>query len=280
MEPTRGVVRGQLARPTNRPSARCPPGTKVILDVVDTPEWETGSSNEHTPPANPHDYAAFVGALAQHFGTRVSAYEIWNEEDAPGWWAGGPDPRPTPAAAGHLPGDQGRRPERQVVLGGLTGNDFQFLEGVYAAGGKGYFDAVGVHTDTACNKLSPYDFLRGAENRLITDSFLAYREVHAVMLANGDDKPIWMTELSWRTTSATCAEGAWAGQKAGRRQRRTAGHLSEAGIPLHDPGPLRAGGALVPVAGRRRRHLGAAARKRLAQALLRGDARLPHKATS
>ena len=35
------------------------------------------------------------------------------------------------------------------------------------------------------------------------------------MLANGDDKPIWMTEASWRTTSATCAEGAFAGQKAG-----------------------------------------------------------------
>ncbi len=48
---------------------------------------------------------------------------------------------------------------------------------------------------------------------MIPDSFLAYREVHAVMLANGDDKPIWMTELSWRTTSAVCSEGAWAGQK-------------------------------------------------------------------
>ena len=33
------------------------------------------------------------------------------------------------------------------------------------------------------------------------------------MVANGDDKPIWMTELSWRTTSAVCSEGMWAGQK-------------------------------------------------------------------
>ena len=50
-----------------------------------------------------------------------------------------------------------------MVLGGLTGNDYQFLEGVYEAGGKGYFDAVGVHTDTACDILSPYEFLRGPE---------------------------------------------------------------------------------------------------------------------
>ena len=96
----------------------------------------------------------------------------------------------------------------------MGGNDYQFLEGVYAAGGKGSFDAVGVHTDTACNGLSPYEFLRGSNGRLVTDSFLAYREVHAVMLANGDDKPIWMTEMSWRTTEAQCSEGAWAGQKA------------------------------------------------------------------
>src|SRR5207245_3908001 len=91
------------------------------------------------------------------------------------------------------------------------GNDFPFLQGVYQAGGKGSFDAVGVHTDTACNVLSPYDFLRGADNRLIPDSFLAYREVHATMLANGDDKPIWMTEASWRTTSAVCSGGPGAG---------------------------------------------------------------------
>jgi hypothetical protein len=207
-----------------------PAGTKVILDVVGTPEWETGSSNEHTPPANPQEYAAFVGALAQRFGSRVSAYEIWNEEDSSGWWAGGPNPAAyTQLLQATYPVVKAADPSATVVLGGLTGNDYEFLEGVYRAGAKGYFDAVGVHTDTACNKLSPYDFLRGAGNRLIADSFLAYREVHAVMLANGDDKPIWMTELSWRTTNATCSEGAWAGQTAaGVSEEQQATYLKQA----------------------------------------------------
>ncbi|HTU79972.1 MAG TPA: cellulase family glycosylhydrolase [Solirubrobacteraceae bacterium] len=192
-----------------------PAGTKVLLDVVGTPQWETGSSNEHMPPANPQDYAAFIGGLAERFGTRVSAYEIWNEEDSPSWWVGAPNA----AAYAQLlkaayPAIKAADPDATVVLGGLTGNDYEFLEGVYQAGGKGYFDAVGVHTDTACNRLSPYEFLRGANNRMIPDSFLAYREVHDVMVANGDDKPIWMTETSWRTTSALCNEGAWAGQTA------------------------------------------------------------------
>jgi len=191
-----------------------PGGTKVILDVFGTPKWETGSSDEHAPPARPRDFAAFVGALAQRFAGHVNAYEIWNEEDESRWWSGGPDP----AAYARLleatyPVVKAADPSATVVLGGLTGNDYSFLQSVYQAGAKGSFDAVGVHTDTACNVLSPYSFLRGVDGRLIPDSFLAYKEVHATMLANGDDKPIWMTELSWRTTGATCNEGAWAGQK-------------------------------------------------------------------
>ena len=31
--------------------------------------------------------------------------------------------------------------------------------------------------------------------------FTGYREVRATMLAHGDDKPVWMTELGWNTQS-------------------------------------------------------------------------------
>jgi hypothetical protein len=215
MQPSPGAIEPSALASWEQVFAQLPPGTKVILDVVDSPQWETGSPDEHTPPANPSDYAAFVGALAQRFGTKVAAYEIWNEEDAPGWWTGAPNPTAyAQLLEATYPVVKAADPSATVVLGGLTGNDYQFLEGVYQAGAKGSFDAVAVHTDTACNKLSPYEFLRGPENRMVPDSFLAYREVHAVMVANGDDKPIWMTELSWRTTEATCDEGAWAGQTA------------------------------------------------------------------
>jgi hypothetical protein len=215
IEPQQGTLDTSWLYYYERLFKELPAHTKVLLDVVNTPAWETGSSNEHTPPAKPQDYAAFVGALAERFGTRVSAYEIWNEEDSSGWWAGGPNPTAyAQLLKAAYPAIKVADPSATVVLGGLTGNDYEFLEGVYQAGGKGSFDAVGVHTDTACDKLSPYEFLRGANNRLVPDSFLAYREVHAVMLANGDNKPIWMTELSWRTTNATCPEGAWAGQTA------------------------------------------------------------------
>jgi hypothetical protein len=216
LEPGRGVYAENWVSSYETTIRALPAGTKVILDVVGTPRWETGSNDEHMPPARPAEYAGLLAMLARRYGSMVSAYEIWNEEDATRWWSGGPNPAAyVQLLKATYPAVKAANPAATVVMGGLTGNDYAFLEGVYRAGGKGFFDAVGVHTDTACNILSPYAFLRGADNRLITDSFLAYREVHAVMVANGDPKPIWMTEMSWRTTSATCSEGAWAGQKAG-----------------------------------------------------------------
>jgi hypothetical protein len=113
---------------------------------------------------------------------------------------------------------------------------------------------------------APSSFIRDMAGHMIPDSFLAYREVHAVMLANGDDRPIWMTEMSWRTTGATCSEGAWAGQKPeGVSDEQQAAYLSQAyhclsqapyvqvalWFPLQDQGPtvsglLRANGTRKP----------------------------------
>ena len=257
LEPSRGVYARDWLENYERAISSLPPGSKVLLDVVNSPSWETGSSDEHTPPANPQDYAAFVGWLAQQLGSRVSAYELWNEEDAPIWWTGAPDPAGyTALLRAAYPAIKAAAPSATVVLGGLTGNDYEFVEGVYKDGGKGYFDAIGVHTDTACNIWSPYEYIRGADGRLLPDDFLGYREVHSVMLANGDDKPVWMTELSWRTTSATCSEGAWAGQKAeGVSEETQATYLSQAyhclaqdpyvkvalWFPLEDFGTTRSG---------------------------------------
>ena len=52
-----GARTGAYSRPTGSPpttscSPRCRQGTKVIVDVVDTPRWETGSKTS-TPPGQP-----------------------------------------------------------------------------------------------------------------------------------------------------------------------------------------------------------------------------------
>ena len=179
------------------------------------------------PPVTPEAvdaYARFVGSLAAEGRGRVAGWEIWNEEDAPPWWAGAPpvDGVAKDAAAYtallRAAAREVRRgdPRAPVILGGLTGNDFRFLADVYRHGGRGSFDAVAVHTDTACNLGGPAGYLRDLDGRINQFSFLAYREVRRTMVANRDaGKRIWMTELGWSTTTAACASGRFAGQKAG-----------------------------------------------------------------
>ncbi len=230
LEPTRGVLAANWLADYDHLLASLPKGSKVIIDLVGTPPWESGSGASNAPPRDPADYAGILHTIARRWAGKVAAYEVWNEEDAPLWWAGAPDPAAyTRLLQASYDAVKSADSHAAVVLGGLTGNDYSFLQGVYAAGGKGYFDAVGVHTDTACNTSSPDLVLRDANGRLDPDSFLGYREVHATELANGDDKPIWMTETSWRTTSATCAEGLFAGQgPGGISDAQQARYLSEA----------------------------------------------------
>jgi hypothetical protein len=230
LEPARGEHSAFWFPRFDRLFASLPKGTKVIVDFVEAPSWETGSSATNAPPRNPVDYATILHYIALRWAGRVAAYEIWNEEDAPLWWAGAPDPAAyTRLLQAAYPAVKSADPKAAVVLGGLTGNDYNFLETVYQSGGKGFFDAIGVHTDTACNVASPYTFLRDTDGRIDPDSFLGYREVHATELANGDNVPIWMTEMSWRTTSAECNEGVFAGMKPqGVSGAQQATYLSQA----------------------------------------------------
>lgn len=191
-------------------------GIKLDVVVTNAPSWASGSADTNTPPQNASDYAAFYSHVAGELRGAVAAWEVWNEEDANIFWSGPVDAaRYAALLRAAYPAIKAADPGATVVLGGLTGNDYAYLDQVYAAGGGGSFDAVAVHTDTACNLVSPYSYFRD-NGRISQWSFLGYREVHQTMAAHGDGgKPIWMTELGWSTTSHICDSGQFAGQKAG-----------------------------------------------------------------
>ena len=148
----------------------------------------------------------------------VDAWELWNEQDGAEFWLGGPDPAAYAALLkATYPAIKAVQPDDIVVTGGTVGNDMDFIEALYAHGAKGSFDAVGVHTDTACLVDGPDFNYRDEQGRVGRYAFTGYREVHAVMARHGDGaKPIWMTELGWNTQSTapgSCSVGMWAGQK-------------------------------------------------------------------
>jgi Bacterial Ig domain len=203
-------------------------GMKVLLTLT----------GDRTSMATPAEYAAVAGDLAGALRGKGVAYEIWNEEDDTTFWANGPQPAAYAALlkAGYA-AIKAADPSAKVIVGGLVGNDFDFVDALYANGAKGSFDGVGVHTDTACLSTDPREFYREPSGRIGRYSFTGYREVRASMLAHGDDKAVWMTELGWSTTNGTCARGGRAGTKeAGVSPAVQADFLSKAyGCLAGDP---------------------------------------------
>lgn len=194
-------------------------GIQTVLVVSSTPDWAAGPRGGGlAPPADAANYARFTAALARTV-PGLGAIEIWNEADESVFWAGAPQPR---VYAGLLraayPAIKAVDPGITVVTTGMVGNNYEFLKAVYDAGGGGSFDAVGVHTDTACLLASPDEYYRDPSGRVGRFSFTGYREVHDVMAAHGDgDKSIWMTEIGWNTGSTkagSCRDGDVAGKRA------------------------------------------------------------------
>jgi Big-like domain-containing protein len=200
-------------------------GVKVLLVLQTTPAWAAGPRGAGpAPPGDPRDYARFAAELVRLTGP--DALEIWNEQDSENFWTGAPDPAGYAALLrATYPAVKGVDPSVTVVTGGLVGNHYEFLEQLYAAGGAGSFDAVGVHTDTACLLTSPKEYYRDPNGRVGRFSFTGYREVYDVMRANGDaGKGVWMTEIGWNTGSRkprSCKDGAVAGTRAEGVSERT-----------------------------------------------------------
>ena len=192
-------------------------GVKVLVVVHRAPPWATRKTSPIAPPADPATFARFMRMMAQRLPA-VDAWELWNEQDGAEFWQGGPDAAAYAALLkATYPAIKAVQPGDTVVTGGLVGNDMDFVESLYANGAKDSFDAVGVHTDTACLVDGPDFNYRDEQGRVARYVFTGYREVHAVMASHGDGgKPIWMTELGWNTQSTapgSCPVGMWAGQK-------------------------------------------------------------------
>jgi hypothetical protein len=230
IEPSRGNYSAGQIGAYQALFASLPAGTKVDVDIVVTPGWASGTSSPASPPANDQDFSSAVNYLANAFGPRVTAWEIWNEEDSKAWWTGSPADYVN-LLRGAYAAVKAANPSALVLLGGLGANNYPYLSSLYAAGVSGSFDAVADHTDDACSVTSPYAFAFVQNTQVISQwAFLGFTSVHSVMVANGDAaKPIYMTEMGWSTTNSECHVGASAGKKlAGVSNATQATYLQQA----------------------------------------------------
>jgi Glycosyl hydrolases family 39 len=232
VEATRGVFDNVLMASYQDQFARLnAAGVRPVLVVMGAPSWANGSSDRFVPPRSAAEFGAFTGALASRLRGKVAAYEVWNEPDEAAFWHGSaPDVAKYTALlkAAHS-AIKAADPSTLVIAGPTTGNNYDWIDGLYNNGAKGSFDAIAVHTDTACLDRGP-DFFYREGGRIGQYSFLGYQTVHGVMAAHGDgNTPIWMTELGWSSTNKTCSRGQWAGQKpAGVGEANQAVYLKQA----------------------------------------------------
>ena len=205
MEPQRGVLSAtELANYDSFVDRLRALGVRAYFVIVQTPAWATpGGAASAPPPADA--FSDFAGRLATHFRGRVAGYEIWNEPDGNTFWQGSASPAEyTALLKGAYASMKAADGAAAVGVGGLVGNDYGYLDSLYAAGAKDSFDFVAVHTDNGCNHVDPREALRDPDGRISRWAFTGYREVHQTMLDHGDDKPIWMSELGWAVTPGKC----------------------------------------------------------------------------
>ncbi len=169
-----------------------------VLGIIGfTPPWArlAGFSSlfPSAPPANPADFAKFCAQVVQRYGNQIAHWEIWNEPNLPIFFgfAAKRVERYAEMLKVAYPAIKAIQPESTVLVAGLSplnGVDSPpgFLQQLYDAGIKGFFDAAAAH---------PYVFPDG----LAVDPVNGWSDVdrmHQVMVAHGDsNKKIWLTEL-------------------------------------------------------------------------------------
>lgn len=171
--------------------------------ITYTPQWARATScggGAHCPPKDPNQYAAFASAVANRYKNKGMHYwEIWNEPNDYDFWATKADCNAyTALLKATYPAIKKADPTAFIITGGLaqvsTTNvnytPLDFLQCIYQAGAKNYFDAVGYHPYTFPQLASTNNTNAWARMSLTVPS------IRSIMIANGDEnKKVWMTEF-------------------------------------------------------------------------------------
>jgi len=193
-------------------------GINILAVVMETPCWASTDPNKvctdttrsydwRYPPSNPQDFANFLSQLVQRYKGRIKYWEIWNEPNLIYFWA---NPNPTIYTAllkAAYPAIKASDPAAIVIGGDLAPwdgsaeylpNTLGYLDGMYLAGAKGYFDRLSIHPYTDGNSPTWYD------SRWPMHSYsYSVPAVRQLMQSYGDSSPIWLTEVGY-TTVPTC----------------------------------------------------------------------------
>jgi len=178
-----------------------------IIAVLETsPAWARAPIDSDAPQAPPEDfadYADFVKVFAARYADQIDYLQIWDEPNLYPHWG---ERYTDPAGYTHLLQAAYRAvkeayPQALVLTAGLAPNveeggrymsDIRFLQNMYEAGAKGYFDILAV---------KPYGLWYEPSDRRVSPQETNFSRpilLREVMVSHGDgDRAIWAVEFGW-----------------------------------------------------------------------------------
>lgn len=178
-------------------------GLEVIARLDRPPAWTRVTNlRPEQPPDDYTTYGDFVYDVVSHFKGRIHYYQIWNEPNVyPEWGEQSPDPAAYVRLL-RIAYARAKQADPNVVilsaplaqtLENSTRNesDVQFLDGMYLAGARPYFDVL------LANAYG-FAFPPGDPPRSDRLNFQRVTLLRQIMERNGDShKPIWFNEFGW-----------------------------------------------------------------------------------
>ena len=171
-------------------------GMKTVLFINRTPCWassapagvrngcDRGDVNRPAVwryrPTSPRSVVPVSTFLIARYAKRLAAFQIWNEPDQANekYWAGDDKVRSYVAMTRALYKPLKRAaPKVPVLAGSFVGSNGRWLSAMYAAGAKGNYDGLAV--------------------QFYSRTLFALRNTRAIQRANGDRKPLWLTEYGF-----------------------------------------------------------------------------------
>jgi len=144
------------------------------------PNWASRPDDTFPIEDAVDEFEDFTYRLALKYKGKIKYWQAMNEPDMAVW-----RDRFVLFLKAFYQGVKRADPENKVVLCGFAGNESLQLESLYHYGGKDYFDILAAH---------PYTRPKMPEDGGYLDKI---RELYLVMRKNGDDKPLWVTEMGW-----------------------------------------------------------------------------------
>jgi len=178
-------------------------GIKSLIIIHLPPEWaiQEGLYNENrqSPPKDFEDFAYFAKQVAIRYKEStygpIEYFEIWNEPNLEGGWYPASNAESyTELLKLSYTAIKEANPDATVISGGLAMavtkdnniSPVDFINSLYDAGAKGYFDAIALH---------PYTYPAAPNSEIEWNGWKSIDSIREIMVKNGDsDKKIWITE--------------------------------------------------------------------------------------